>query len=122
MKSSTINLKTISLAKILAEIQTRQVSGLLKVRQAEHQPSIKVWCWENKVVAVTGIVSLIEKIGYYHWLTPNLLIALQNENLYEKPIGEKLLKVYDLKQEQIEQLFQEQIIVMIGIIARAISF
>ena len=109
MKSSTINLKTISLVKVLAEIQTRQVSGLLKIIQAEHQPSIKVWCWENKIIAVTGIINLIEKIGYYNWLTPNLIIALQNENLYTKPIGDKLLNVYDFKQEQIEKLFKEQI-------------
>ncbi len=109
MKSSTINLKTITLAKVLAEIHKRQVSGLLKIRPVEGQPSIKMWCWENKVVAVTGIIRLVEKIEYYNWLTPSLIVALKNENLYEKPIGEKLIKVYEFKQEQIEQLFQEQI-------------
>ena len=109
MNNHIFNLEDISLATILADINTKQLSGSLEIRKNNKESIITLWFSNNTITAVTGTISVLEKIQSYNWLNSQLIVALRNDNLQEKAIGEKLSKVYNLKPEQIKQLFQEQI-------------
>lgn len=57
MKSSLVNFKTISLAKVFAEIHIRKVSGLLKIRNIhkEHQAIALILCRINNDDKINSI-------------------------------------------------------------------
>ena len=106
--SSTLNLKNSPLAKLLIGASKGGITGYIKITQEDLNKPLRIWWLSGNIVGVTGIVSLISKLEVYQLVSPRIIPNIKAEKLVA-PIGKKLTKVYELKPEAIERLFQEQI-------------